>query len=134
MGWAWQQAGRARGWACRQAQGRGHGAQGTARRAWQQARALGSAQGGRRAGASGRTGVGGRAGGSARDTALAGARQGERACGWAHGARGAQPAGSTGAACAHRLGQLGARAPGWVFNLVFRLGIFPKSLNEHCSL
>ena len=38
------------------------------------------------------------------------------------------------AACAHRLGQLGARAPGLVFSLVFRLGIFPKSLNEHCSL
>ena len=29
--------------------------------------------------------------------ALAGARQGERARGWAHGARGARPAGSTGA-------------------------------------
>ena len=38
------------------------------------------------------------------------------------------------AACAHRLGQLGARAPGLVFNLGFRLGIFPESLNEHCSL
>ena len=38
------------------------------------------------------------------------------------------------AACAHRLGQLGARAPGLVFSLVFRLGIFPESLNEHCSL
>ena len=38
------------------------------------------------------------------------------------------------AACAHRLGQLGARAPDLVFNLVFRLGIFPESLNEHCSL
>ena len=32
------------------------------------------------------------------------------------------------------LGQLGARAPGLVFSLVFRLGIFPESLNEHCSL
>ena len=41
------------------------------------------------------------------------------------------------AACANRLGQLGqlgARAPGLVFNLVFRLGIFPESLNGHCSL
>ena len=28
----------------------------------------------------------------------------------------------------------GARAPGLVFNLVFRLGIFPESLNEHYSL
>ena len=55
--------------------------------------------------------------------------------GWAHGARGARPAGQHGrAACAHRLRQLGARAPGLVFNLVFRLGIFPESLNEHCSL
>ena len=43
---------------------------------------------------------------------------------WAHGAR---------ATCAHGLGQLGARAPGLVFNLVFQLGIFPESLNEHCS-
>ena len=43
---------------------------------------------------------------------------------WAHGR----------IACAHRLGQLGARAPGLVFNLVFRLGIFPESLNEQCSL
>ena len=24
--------------------------------------------------------------------------------------------------------------PAWFFNLVFRLGIFPESLNEHCSL
>ena len=38
------------------------------------------------------------------------------------------------AACAHRLGHLGARAPGLVFSLVFRLDIFPESLNEHCSL
>ena len=38
------------------------------------------------------------------------------------------------ATCAHGLGQLGARAPGLVFSLVFRLGIFPESLNEHCSL
>ena len=43
--------------------------------------------------------------------------------------------GGTGrAASAHRVGQLGANAPGLVFNLVFRLGIFPESLNEHCSL
>ena len=57
------------------------------------------------------------------------------ACGWAHEARGARPAGQQGhAAIAHKLGQLGARAPGLVFNLVFRLGIFPESPNEHCSL
>ena len=89
----------------------------------------------------------------------AGARQGERARGalgraerWrargrAAGREGAQlgarcARGTAGrqhgrAACAHRLGQLGqlgARAPGLVFSLVFRLGIFPESLNEHCSL
>ena len=59
-----------------------------------------------------------------------------RAAGWAQ-ARGTRQAGAGWhgrAACAHRLGQLGARAPGLVFNLVFRLGIFPKSPNEHCSL
>ena len=38
------------------------------------------------------------------------------------------------AACAHRLGQLGARALGLVFNRLIRLGIFPESPNEHCSL
>ena len=55
--------------------------------------------------------------------------------GWAHGALGARPAGWHGrTACAHRLGQLGGRAPDLVFNLVFRLGIFPESLNEHWSL
>ena len=32
------------------------------------------------------------------------------------------------------LGLLGACASGLVFNLVFRLGIFPESPNEHCSL
>ena len=53
------------------------------------------------------------------------------------GERGARGTGVGRAACAHRLGQLGqlgARALGLVFNLVFRLGIFPESLNEHCSL
>ena len=42
-----------------------------------------------------------------------------------------------GRACA-RLGaswaSFGARAPGLVFDLVFRLDIFPESLNEPCSL
>ena len=70
--------------------------------------------------------------------ALAGARQGERARGWDHGAHGARPAGSTGAQPV-RAGwvswaRLGFCAPGLVFSLVFRLGIFPESLNEHCSL
>ena len=53
-----------------------------------------------------------------------GARQGR----WARG-RGAGRA-----ACAHGLVQLGARAPGLVFNLVFRLGIFPESPNDHCAM
>ena len=61
-----------------------------------------------------------------------------QARGWAHGAHGVRPAGQHGrAAYAHRLGQLGqlgARAPGLVFSLVFRLSIFPESLKEHCSL
>ena len=49
----------------------------------------------RRAGGSG---VGSRRRWGARSAGgRAGARQGERACGWAHGARGARPAGSTGA-------------------------------------
>ena len=57
-----------------------------------------------------------RAGGSARGTAL----EGERACGWAHGARGARPAGSTGAQPV-RAGwaRLGFCAPGLVFSLFF---------------
>ena len=86
--------------------------------------------------------------GGRRAAGRAGARQGERARGRASeraagragvrlGARCAR--GTAGrqhgrAAYAHRLGQLGARAPGLVFSLVFRLGIFPESLNEHCSL
>ena len=69
-------------------------------RAGAQARADAQAAGGRRAGARGaqagrrqrtRHGAGGRAVGRAS------ARLGERACGWAHGARGARSAGSTGA-------------------------------------
>ena len=86
-----------------------------------------------------------------RATGRAGARQGERARGRASG-RAGRAAGRAGvrlgaqcargtagrqhgrAACAHRLGQLGARAPGLVFSLVFRLDIFPESPNEHCSL
>ena len=48
--------------------------------------------------------------------------------------RGAHGLGAGRAACVHGLDQLGARAPGLVFNLVFRLRIFPESPNEHCSL
>ena len=63
-------------------------------------------------------------------------RQGGRRAGrW--GVRSERDTSAGRAACAHRLGQLGqlgARAPGLVFNLVFRLGIFPESLNEHYSL
>ena len=78
----------------------------------------------------------------------AGARLGERARGWASGRAAGRAGARLGARCArgttgrqhgraafeHRLGQLGARAPGLVFSLVFRLSIFPESLNEHCSL
>ena len=63
-----------------------------------------------------------------------GARQARGRTGRARQGRGAHGLGAGRAACAHGLGQLGARAPGLVFNLVFRLGFFPESLNEHCSL
>ena len=59
------------------------------------------------------------------------ALQGTAARGKARQARGL---GAERPACARGLGQLGARAPGLVSNLVFLLGIFPKSLNEHGSL
>ena len=79
----------------------------------------------------------GRAGAGARRQGAGASRQGARRAGMRHvaaGARGTRGLGTGCAACAHRLGQLGARAPGFVFNLVFRLGFFPKSPNEHCSL
>ena len=75
---------------------------------------------GRAAGARGR--ASGRAAGRA--GALLGARCARGMAGRQHGR----------AACAHRLGQLGARALGLVFSSVFRLSIFPESQNEHCSL
>ena len=75
---------------------------------------------GRAAGARGR--ASGRAAGRA--GALLGARCARGTAGRQHGR----------AACAHRLGQLGARALGLVFSSVFRLSIFPESQNEHCSL
>ena len=94
--------------------------------------------------------AGTRADARARGALAAGGRQqalAARACGgWAlagqaAGARGrgatagaGRTAWALGAACAHGLGQLGARAPGLVSNLVFRLGIFPESPNGHCSL
>ena len=99
--------------------------------------ALGSrlgAQGGRRrtlgvrrAGA-GRAGAGRAGGARARRRGASSRGRRQRASGSAQQARGRR------ATCAHRLGQLGASAPGLVFNPVFRLGIFPESLNEHCSL
>ena len=65
-------------------------------------------------------------------------RRAGRAAAGAAGARGVCGLGAGCAACAHRLGaswaSFGARAPGLVFNLVFRLGIFHESLNEPCSL
>ena len=83
----------------------------------------------------GRWGAGGR-----RQAAGAGSTS-VRALG-AHGAGGSGRAAGCGRArqgagrgtCARGLGQLGAPAPGLVSNLVFRLGIFPESPNEHCSL
>ena len=88
----------------------------------------------RASGARGACGAGARGAcaAGARGACVAGAKQ---ARGWVHEARGARPAGQHGrAACAHRLGQLGARALDIAFNLVFRLDIFRMSLNEHCSL
>ena len=82
---------------------------------------MGAGLGGLRAGRAGRAGS---MRGSGRQGARLGARSTQGTAGWQHGR----------AACAHGLGQLGARAPGLVFSLVFRLGIFPESLNEHCSL
>ena len=70
----------------------------------------------------------------------AGAQEGTGASGRHRGPAGVRQGHSgrpAGRACA-RLGanwaSFGARAPGLVFNLVFRLGIFLESLNEHCSL
>ena len=138
----WAGVGR-RCWACRALGERAQGADarhGQARRQAGARRARGrraAAALGRRCGCAGARGARRQArqvAGSVRSAqAGVGGERGEH--GWAHGARGARPAGQHGrVACAHRLGQLGARAPGLVFNLVFRLGIFPKSLNEHCSL
>ena len=132
----------ARRWACvgararaqvgagaRRRQGRaGAGALGRAGRSWQ---AGGGRTGGGRAGARGeRQACAGRAASGAHGACVAGtgsvrgsgrqgarlaARSGQGKAGWQHGR----------AACAHGLGQLGARAPGLVFSLVFfRLGIF----------
>ena len=95
---------RVQAWALGRAAG---GARQPAGRWWRPARRARSAADGRRRGRA-RHGRG-----SARGTAGLAAR----APGW-----GAQA------------GQLRARAPGMVFNLVFRLGIFPESLNEQCSL
>ena len=63
-------------------------------------------------------------GASGRRRGLAGARQG----------RAGRLAGRVCARLSASWASFGARAPGLVFNLVFRLGIFPESLNEHCSL
>ena len=69
--------------------------------------------------------------GARADARARGRASGRQGCGTRCGAHGL---GAGRAACAHGLGQLGARAPASVFNLVFRLGIFPESPNEHCSL
>ena len=114
--WAGRTARRARGARRRAAR---HGPVG-ARQGEQQACAGRAASGERRACVA----VVGSMCGSGRQGARLGARSAQGTAGWQHGR----------AACAHGLGQLGARAPGLVFSLVFRLGIFSESLNEHCSL
>ena len=83
-----------------------------------QAWALGRADG---RGAHGQAGAGGAGARGAQGVWQAGAQAG---AGRRQQARGAGGLGVRCAACAHRLGQLGARAPGLVFNLVFRLGFF----------
>ena len=92
--------------------------------AWQQAGARGARRQQQHAGAGrrGRAGVRGRRSAGALGVRGVGAR-GERGR-QKRGARGARGLGAGRAACAHGLGQLGARAPGLVFNLVFRLGFF----------
>ena len=111
-GQAWQQAGRARGWACwahRQAQGRGHGAQGAAagwgagQRAgrWRPARA-GTQAGGRGARARQACGSGAGACGRWRARGRAAGQEGARLS--ARGTAGRQHGR---AACARKLGQLG---------------------------
>ena len=102
-------------------------------------RACWGAQGGRRTGAgrrqqragAGRSGRAGAAAGAAGARGVRGLGAGRAA--WALGARPGR--------WARGLGQLGARAPGLVSNLVFRLGIFPESPNGqnkifpvHCKI
>ena len=61
----------------------------------------------------------------------------QQARGRAAGARGARGLGAWRAACAHRLGQLGARAPDLVFNLFFFYSVFFLShqMNSvHCKI
>ena len=100
--------------------------------AWAQARARQAAEARRRWGAQARGRESGRAAGRA------GARLGARGARLGASARGARPAGTTGSqpvgAGWANWARLGFCAPGLVFSLVFRLGIFPESLNEHCSL
>ena len=77
------------------------------------------------------------AGGSGRAAGRTGARRwalgaGARAC--AAGAGSVRGIGRQGACLVCWLGQLGARALDLIFKPVFRLGIFPESPNEHCSL
>ena len=62
------------------------------------------------------------------------ARAGVRAQAGAGRSAGGRRAGARERAGCASWTSFGAGAPGLVFNLVFRLSIFPKSLNEHCSL
>ena len=87
----------------------------------------------------------GRAAGEARTGGRPAGARGEWQAGCRHGARGRQILGARGARQAGagrwarglgaRVGQSCALGPlRLVFNSVFQLGIFPESLNEHCSL
>ena len=138
-----RRAGRARGWPCwalgrRDGRRWGAGAAGAGAPGQQARKASGRAERwrvrGRESSRHGRAGqavagarLGGRALGAGRRRAGL-ARQGQAAC--------AALAGRA-RAWAHLvcwLGQLGARALDLIFKPVFRLGIFPESPNEHCSL
>ena len=117
----------ARGWACRQALGVGAGQRAAGARAWY---GRAGAHGRCRQARSSRLEPAGRVGdSSARARGAAGARAGGAQARWACAAGGASMADRHGARSL-----LGAREPGLVFNLVFRLGIFPESPNEHYSL
>ena len=139
-GWATAQVSLRLGWALGAGRA-GTGRAGTAQAAWAGGRGAHGRWGGRRWGALGAAGMGARgaqAAGQARAwQGAAGARTRHGLAG-AHGrrrqGRAGRPAGRPVRAWCVQLGQVGCfAAPDSVFGLV-RLGIFPESPNEHCSL